>query len=63
MRAMQKIQCKFTKDIPDMGHLDGGSERDVRVSSSFRRVTMLKISLGRLNERAAYSSRCGWLTS
>jgi hypothetical protein len=29
--AMQKIQCKFKQDIPDMGHLDGGSERDVGV--------------------------------
>ena len=28
---MQKIQCKFKQNIPDMGHLDGGSERDVRV--------------------------------
>jgi len=28
---MQKIQCKFKQDIPDMGHLEGGSERDVRV--------------------------------
>jgi hypothetical protein len=26
---MQRIQCKFKEDIPDMGHLDGGSERDV----------------------------------
>lgn len=29
--GVQKIQCKFKQDIPDMGHLDGGSERDVRV--------------------------------
>ena len=28
---MQKIQCKFKQDVPDMGHLDGGSERDVCV--------------------------------
>jgi len=33
--AMQKIQCKFKRDIPDMGHLDGGSERDVRVHRHF----------------------------
>lgn len=26
----QKIQCTFKVDIPDMGHLDGGNERDVR---------------------------------
>ena len=26
----QKIQCTFKVDIPDMGHLDGGHERDVR---------------------------------
>lgn len=25
----QKIQCTFKTDIPDMGHLDGGNERDV----------------------------------
>jgi GINS complex subunit 3 len=25
----QKIQCTFKVDIPDMGHLDGGRERDV----------------------------------
>jgi len=32
---MQKVQCKFKQDIPDMGHLDGGSERDVRVYHPF----------------------------
>ena len=26
----QKIQCTFKVTVPDMGHLDGGSERDVR---------------------------------
>lgn len=25
----QKIQCTFKVDIPDMGHLGGGNERDV----------------------------------
>lgn len=35
--AMQKIQCKFKQDIPDMGHLEGGSERDVRVIVSYSR--------------------------
>jgi hypothetical protein len=29
----QKIQCTFKVDIPDMGHLDGGHERDVRTQS------------------------------
>ena len=29
----QKIQCAFKVDIPDMGHLDGGHERDVWSSS------------------------------
>ena len=29
----QKIQCTFKVDIPDMGHLDGGHERDVRIVS------------------------------
>jgi hypothetical protein len=29
----QKIQCSFKVDIPDMGHLDGGHERDVRIES------------------------------
>jgi len=32
-RAMQKIQCKFKQDIPDMGHLEGGSERDIKRDS------------------------------
>ena len=32
---MQKVQCNFKQDIPDMGHLDGGSERDVRVHRPF----------------------------
>ncbi|EGO01773.1 hypothetical protein SERLA73DRAFT_177268 [Serpula lacrymans var. lacrymans S7.3] len=26
----QKIQCTFKVDIPDMGHLGGGSERDIK---------------------------------
>lgn len=25
----QKIQCTFKKEIPNMGHLEGGNERDV----------------------------------
>ena len=25
----QKIQCTFKVDVPGMGHLDGGNERDV----------------------------------
>ena len=29
--STQKIQCTFKVDIPDMGHLDGGHERDVRL--------------------------------
>jgi len=28
----QKIQCTFKVDIPDMGHLGGGHERDVRTA-------------------------------
>ena len=32
----QKIQCTFKVDVPDMGHLDGGNERDVsRVVSQY----------------------------
>lgn len=26
----QKIQCTFKVDVPDMGHLGGGADRDVR---------------------------------
>lgn len=26
----QKIQCTFKVDIPDMGHLAGGSDRDIK---------------------------------
>ncbi|KZT13133.1 GINS complex Psf3 component [Laetiporus sulphureus 93-53] len=29
----QKIQCTFKIDIPDMGHLDGGNERDIKALS------------------------------
>ena len=29
--STQEIQCTFKVDIPDMGHLDDGHERDVRV--------------------------------
>ncbi|CCL99176.1 uncharacterized protein FIBRA_01191 [Fibroporia radiculosa] len=29
----QKIQCNFKIDIPDMGHLDGGNERDMKALS------------------------------
>ena len=29
----QKIQCTFKVSVPDMGHLDGGSERDVKAFS------------------------------
>ena len=32
--STQKIRCTFKVDIPDMGHLDGGHERDVRVENS-----------------------------
>ncbi|GBE79156.1 GINS complex Psf3 component [Sparassis latifolia] len=29
----QKVQCTFKVDIPDMGHLDGGNERDIKALS------------------------------
>jgi len=29
----QKIRCTFKVDIPDMGHLDGGHERDIKAQS------------------------------
>ncbi|PSR73561.1 hypothetical protein PHLCEN_2v10480 [Hermanssonia centrifuga] len=29
----QKILCTFKVDIPDMGHLDGGTGHDVRAPS------------------------------
>lgn len=35
----QKIQCTFKVDIPDMGHLDGGHERDVRTALRNRPLT------------------------
>lgn len=34
MYVTQKVRCTFKVDIPDMGHLDGGHERDVRVENS-----------------------------
>lgn len=32
----QKIQCTFKTDIPDMGHLDGGTERDIKALSKIQ---------------------------
>lgn len=32
----QKIQCTFKVDIPDMGHLDGGHERDIKAQSKIQ---------------------------
>ena len=32
----QKIQCTFKVDIPDMGHLDGGTERDIKALSKIQ---------------------------
>ncbi|EMD41100.1 hypothetical protein CERSUDRAFT_149776 [Gelatoporia subvermispora B] len=29
----QKIQCTFKVSVPDMGHLDGGNERDIKAQS------------------------------
>ena len=31
----QKIQCTFKKDVPDMGHLDGGKAGDVGLARPF----------------------------
>jgi hypothetical protein len=30
----QKLQCTFKVDVPEMGHLGGGNERDVSDLSS-----------------------------
>ncbi|KZT74544.1 GINS complex, Psf3 component [Daedalea quercina L-15889] len=32
----QKIQCAFKIDIADMGHLDGGNERDIKAQSKIQ---------------------------
>lgn len=32
----QKIQCTFKVDIADMGHLDGGTERDIKALSKIQ---------------------------
>ncbi|KAI9447775.1 GINS complex Psf3 component [Lactarius indigo] len=32
----QKIQCTFKVDIPDMGHLEGGHERDIKAQSKIQ---------------------------
>ncbi|KDQ64683.1 hypothetical protein JAAARDRAFT_28318 [Jaapia argillacea MUCL 33604] len=32
----QKIQCTFKVDIPEMGHLDGGMERDIKALSKMQ---------------------------
>lgn len=32
----QKIQCIFSKKIPDLGHLWGGSERDIAAQGKYQ---------------------------
>ncbi|KAA1466277.1 GINS complex, Psf3 component [Dentipellis sp. KUC8613] len=32
----QKIQCTFKQDIPNLGHLDGGNERDIKAGSKIQ---------------------------
>ncbi|KAJ7591216.1 hypothetical protein C8J56DRAFT_1163225 [Mycena floridula] len=32
----QKLQCTFKRDIPDMGHLGGGSQRDIAALSKLQ---------------------------
>ena len=59
----QKIQCTFKVDIPDMGHLDGGShERDVRPTKPLTCIPSLltpHARRARSNPRAKSSSRSG----
>ncbi len=57
----QKIQCTFKVDIPDMGHLDGGHERDVRPTKPLACIPSLLTHARRTrsNPRAKSSSRSG----
>ncbi|KAL5476509.1 PSF3_1 [Sanghuangporus weigelae] len=32
----QKVQCTFKTDVPDLGYLDGGSDRDIKASSKLQ---------------------------
>ena len=63
----QKIQCTFKVDIPDMGHLDGGHERDVRIEGPVERVAFLPHSrpptLDRSRPKARSNCHCGLLSS
>ena len=54
----QKIQCTFKVDIPDMGHLDGGHERDVRTALPNRPPhASLSLSLSHIHVRSKPKAR------
>jgi hypothetical protein len=54
----QKIRCTFKVDIPDVGHLDGGHERDVRVENSLSSHTTPNVCV-RSKLRAKFSCHSG----
>jgi hypothetical protein len=54
----QKIQCTFKVDIPDMGHLDGGHERDVRMPCANALAhASLSLSLSHIHVRSKPKAR------
>lgn len=58
----QKIQCTFKFDIPDMGHLGGGNERDVWTRLSMinvLRVIDLTVSLDQSPQQNGYTDMAG----
>ena len=57
----QKIQCTFKVSVPDMGHLDGGSERDVRTPAHRHRHSShdAVLSLDKTSKQSQHSNMDG----
>ena len=57
----QKIQCTFEVTVPDMGHLDGGSERDVRTPAHRHRHSShdAVLSLDKTSKQSQHSNMDG----
>ena len=58
----QKIQCTLKVNIPDMGHLDGGHDRDVRIEDSFLSLP-LYFALDRSMPKVRFNYHYGLLSS
>ena len=56
----QKVQCTFKVNVPDMGHLAGGEDRDVSFCNSKHASYTEGLCRSRLKARFKYP--CGWPT-